>query len=172
MNKLINQGFTLIELVIVIALTAIVMTVGATIFSAGANSYITAERVNKLSIEAAQAIELMAKELRSAQIIIDIHHPASTHCTTNNNRCLEFRDKNNNHIIYYANGSNLQRQYNSSTAHMLSNALSSLRFHYYPADLSETNTASSAKLITIELTLSNNGNTISLIRTIYLRNLL
>ena len=169
MNKLTrskNQyGFTIIEMIIVITITSILASIGAMIFSNAMNSYFTAQRLNGLSIEAEQAMQLVSRELRSAQSISD----AKTNTIT-------FNNNNASSINYNLSATNLRRSLDGGTNYNITTHLTSFTILYFDNNLDQIATPvidlGSVKLITVQANFAENENTIQLIQTIYLRNIL
>lgn len=66
MLKLNRNGFTLVELMIVVALSGVVLSAIYSLFQTQQRSYIIQEDVSEMQQEIRSAMEIMSRELRNA----------------------------------------------------------------------------------------------------------
>jgi len=161
MNKLnlrINQnGFTLIEMIVVITLTAILVSAGSMIFGNIMSNYVNSQRINNLSIEAEQSIILFSKELRAAQKI-----------TSGTNAAITFVNSSGTSVSYDLSGTNFRRNLKT-----VNNLLSSMTIQYFDTNLAQLSMpliTDNVRLVTISLSFNQNINNMNLIQTTYLMN--
>lgn len=154
------KGFTLVELIVVITITAIVSSIIALILNSSLRDYVKASELTNITIEANLAMNRLASELSEAASFSVIN-------TTN----ISFTKTNNDTVTYQVSGNELQRRENGGTFYPLSNHLSNLSLRYYNNSLSTAGvTANNLQLATISLTLTEGDNQIQLITSVYPRN--
>ncbi len=155
-----QNGFTLIELIMVIIITSIIASVAAIIILEGAKSYQKEVSYSDIHNQGRLAIERMAREIRliRSATAADI----STMTATN----IVFNDINGTNIQFSFAGSAISRSGNT-----LANNVQSLTFSYYQQD-GTTVAASAAQVwfIQIDLTTVNAGETLSMRLRVHPRN--
>lgn len=158
-----QKGFSLIELISVIVISAIVAGIIGSALSTGFFGYFLGASMNPLSNQATIAMTRMSNDLRNAASFSSIG--ASS---------VAFTDGANNTYVYdnaSCGAGNLCLTFNGGTPSALATGVTALTFSYYASTLAVTATASAVKAVTINLTLTgSNTNTIALVNTIYSRN--
>lgn len=156
----IQKGFSLIELMSVIVISAIVAGMIGSALSTGFFGYFLGASMNPLSNQATIAMTRMSNDLRNAASFSSIGASSVT-----------FVDVANNSYVYDLNAGSLRVAKNGGTASTLVTGVTTLTFSYYASTLAVTATPSDVKAVTINLTLTGGQtNTIALINTIYPRN--
>lgn len=157
-----KQGYSLVELIIIISLIGILAPIAGMVLSAGFKAALSGITLGQLSQESGQALTLMARELRNATSISAI-----------SSNSISFTKLNHSGTITYdVDGNTLRRSPAAgSTPQSVTTHLSSLSINGYATDLSATTNAANVKLINIELSLTQNNSTTSLIKTVFPRNL-
>ena len=154
------KGFTLIELVVVLMITAFLsVTVGYTL-TTGFNNYFSGKSLSGLNTTASIALFRLRRDLESAVAM-----------TTLGGTQINFTLYNNNAVQYRLNGTQLLRQENGGGEYPLAERVDNLAFSYFDASGAETSSLASVRLIQIALGLSEVDNHFNLITTIYLRQL-
>jgi prepilin-type N-terminal cleavage/methylation domain-containing protein len=153
-----QKGFSLIELISVIVISAIVAGIIGSALSTGFFGYFLGASMNPLSNQATIAMTRMSNDLRNAASFTVIGASSVT-----------FKDGANNTYTYTTAtcGSSTCLTVNGST---LAEGVTALNFSYY-ASPTVSGTLSTVKAVNISLTLTgSNTNTITLVNTIYSRN--
>lgn len=158
-----QKGFSLIELISVIVISAVVAGIIGSALSTGFFGYFLGASMNPLSNQATIAMTRMSNDLRNAASF-----------TTINASSVTFTDAANNTYVYdntSCGASTLCLTKNGGTASTLATGVTTLTFSYYASTLTVTATASAVNAVTINLTLTgSNTNVIALVNTIYPRN--
>ncbi|MES2217271.1 MAG: type II secretion system protein [Pseudomonadota bacterium] len=141
-NKI--TGFTLIELVVVIALVSVIAVIASTLLSAGLHAYIQAQRLTDADWQARVAMEIMAREIRNIRSSADI--------TTSTAAQLSFVDVFGNSVNYTLSGTTLLENSN-----ILADGIGGLTFTYYNNALAATNTPSAIIAVQVNLTVTQNN---------------
>jgi prepilin-type N-terminal cleavage/methylation domain-containing protein len=156
-----QQGFTLIELVMVIVILAIITGMSSLLLSQGFNAFFTSEDVLDAQWQGQIAIQRMARDIQLIRSPADISTATSSQ--------LSYTDINNNSISYTLSGSNLTLTKNSS-AQVLAEGVNSLTFTYYNNSGSAPASNSAIRYINISIVVTQNNANYSLTTTIYPRN--
>jgi prepilin-type N-terminal cleavage/methylation domain-containing protein len=151
------KGFSLIEMVIVLAITAVVVTLAAVIYRAGFTNYTTAVNATKLSTQATLAMDRLSKELKKAISF-----------TAMNNTNVSFATVDGSSLSYSWTSPTLTRT--GSSAQTVNNKVTDFSLSYYQANFNTAITLTSVQAITITMTLSNGSERVPLINTVYLNN--
>lgn len=158
-----HKGFSLIELISVIVISAIVAGIIGSALSTGFFGYFLATSMNPLSNQATIAMTRMSNDLKHAVSFSSIGASSVT-----------FRDAANNVYVYNntsCGANTLCLTLNGGTPSTLLTGVTLLNFSYYASTLAVTTAAASVRAVTINLTVSgSNNNTVALINTIYPRN--
>jgi len=153
--KVQQNGFTLIELVMVIVLTAIIGTLGARILTSGFSSYATGKDLLEIEWQGNLALERLGRDLRI------IRSATNADLTISPGNRINFIDINGDTISYVLLGTTLQR--NGET---LADDISSLSFTYLRSDGKTTATnTNQVHYIVVSLT-STSGDLSKNIRTV------
>lgn len=155
MNRQINKGFTLIELVIVIAIISLISFVGAFMLTEAVRAYLQSEESATSTMQANLALERMSRELRTADAFSTINASSVT-----------FDDQDGNTITYSLSGSNLMR--NSS---ILADSISALTFTYFDSAGNSTAVLANVYYATINITYTQGSNSFLFRTTIHPRNM-
>jgi prepilin-type N-terminal cleavage/methylation domain-containing protein len=150
-----HQGFTLIEMVIVMIITGIITAASSIMLSAGFKNYFVAISTTGLNTRAGIAMMRMSKELQQAASISNMTATSVTFTTTGGST-----------ITYSWSSPTITRTGVSSQT--LNNEVTAFSLSYYQANFTTTATASAVRAITINATFSNTTATLPLINTVYL----
>ncbi len=153
------QGFTLIELIVVIVLTSLIAGVVSAIIAQGAQSYLTAKNVLDADWQGRLAIERMARDIRAIASPLSITTATATQLT--------FTDFSGTSVSYSLSGTNLMRN-----SQILADGISSLTFSYFDKNGASTATISLIRYITITINITKNNTNFSLSTSVYPRDLL
>jgi prepilin-type N-terminal cleavage/methylation domain-containing protein len=170
MNKLLNkngfvsEGYTLIEMVIVLIIVSIVALVGGFVLFHGFESGYRVKGAIEASWQARTALARMASELREMNLAIDI----------SSNLQFEFNDIRNADITYLLSGNLLQhrREFGlSSITNTLADDITNLNFTYYDVDNHVTTDINALRCIGVSLIVTKIKQSTYLQTTICPRNL-
>lgn len=98
-----NQGFSLVEMVVVIVITGIIFGMGALIIQRGFTSFFAGKNIVNADWQGRIALERMTRELR------EIRSPTATDITTMTAAQIVFNDSDGNNINYTTVGTQLTR---------------------------------------------------------------
>lgn len=148
-----KQGFTLIEMVIVIVILSIIAGVAARVMSTALNSYFDNQNIVNANEQGRLALERMAR---------DIHAINSTSSiTTANASTLTFVDVNGNTVTYSLSGTQLLRN-----SVVLADGINRLTFAYYTGAGAVAGTTTAIRYITVALNITQNNVNYNLATTI------
>jgi len=133
-----NQGFTLIELIIVIAISGIIIAGSSMLLFQGINAYNAGKTEINSSWQATLAIERITRDLRAISSTANILTASSGELIT--------RDINGTTIDYKVVSSQLLRN-----TQVLANNIPSITFSYYDANGTVTASVSAIRYIGISL---------------------
>lgn len=137
-----KNGFTLIEMIIVIVILSIIAGVAARVMGAAFNSYYDNQRIVNANEQGRLAIERMIR---------DIHAINSTSSiTTANASTFTFVDVNGNAVTYSLSGTQLQR--NGIT---LADGVNSVAFGYYDGAGAVAATTDVIRYVNVTLNITN-----------------
>lgn len=152
-----NRGFTLIELIIVIVITAIIASTGIPVLISLARSMQYTIQRKDLSESADVCLRRMDREIRRLRDITSV--------LTANSTIYSFIDIDNNTITYSLSGTTLQRTFNG-TPNILADNVTGLTFTYYD-DFNNVITSpivspnqTNIKIVQIDLRFNRDNNTI------------
>lgn len=154
-----RSGFTLIELIMVIAILSVIGVFGSQMFLETTEIFLEARNRRDAIHEARYAIERMSREIRE-----DID--ATTDITTFSTSTLTYTDPNNASVSFTRSGSNLLRN-----SDVLAGDVSALTFSYLKSNGATAFLASNIWRIKVSLTVANGNETITLQTQIFPRNL-
>lgn len=138
MTKGNTQGFTLIELIIVIVITGIIIAGSSSLLLNGVNAYIAGKADINASWQANVAIERMTRDLRAISSAANIITAASNE--------FAIRDINGTTIDYKVVNSQLLRN-----TQVLANNVQSVAFTYYDANGTVTASVSAIRYVGVSL---------------------
>ena len=153
-----NTGFTLMEVVIVVAIVGIIAAYSSKLLNEGFNAYLTGKSIESVVWQARLALARMALDLRMIN--------SSTSISTASTSQLIFTDTNNDSVTYQLTGSNLTRN-----GQVLASGINNLTFTYYNSSGAITGTTSSIRYVNYSLTFAVNNINISYQSGIFLRGL-
>jgi prepilin-type N-terminal cleavage/methylation domain-containing protein len=140
-----SLGFTLIELILVIAVLAIISAVGSRIVAKGLTGYIASQNMIDSDWQARIALESMTREIRNIRSVSNITIATPTRLT--------FVDTFGITIDYTLSGTNLMEG-----AQVLADGISTLSFTYYDNNYASTLIIANINVIQINMTVTQ-GNT-------------
>lgn len=159
------NGFSLIELISVIAIAGIVAAIIGSALTTGFYGYFIGAAMNPLSNQATIAMRRMSTDLANAVSISTI--------PTNPSSSITFTDGALNTWTYdntSCGANTLCLTMNGGTPATLASNVSNLAFSFYDSTFAAATT--SVKAVTINMTLTGSkNNTVALVNTIYLRNM-
>ncbi len=159
-----KEGFTLIEIVIVIVLIGVLATILIQPFHQGVQSFLAVEARGDLTAEARAATTRMVREIRNIQKKAD----NTPNISAANASSITFVDVDNNTITFSLSGSTIQRNSN-----LLADQVSSLQFRYFNGNngVMDPPVLNDVRRILIVLTLTEGGQTVSVTEQAFLREL-
>ncbi len=153
------QGFTLIELIMVIAILSVIGVFGSQMFLETTQIFLEARNRRDAVQEARYAIERMSREIRE-----DID--ATTDITAFSASTFTYTDPNSASVSFTKSGSNLLRN-----SDVLAGDVSALTFSYLKSNGATASSASDIWRIKVSLTVAKGNETITLQTQIFPRNL-
>ena len=164
-----NEGFTLMEIILVLVLIGIMAAVLVPTLQEGVQSYTVTETRGDLTAQARQAATRMIRELRNIQKEADnTPNISSANVTT-----VTFVDVLDNTITFNLSGGTVQRNSNA-----LVEQVSNLSFRYFDATNAELTSLplnatdrNNVRRILVVLTLADGGLTVLVTEQAYLREL-
>jgi prepilin-type N-terminal cleavage/methylation domain-containing protein len=155
-----NRGFTLIELMLVIVITAVISSIAGFTIYQGYKSYATAETLTPFANKGSAALSFMNTDLNNA-----------VQFTAIGSQSMTFVNTSAQTITYTYASNTLTRQVTGGSATTLTNELTGLTFKYYSTALAETATPSAVRLVTIQMTFTGSfSSTFSIINSVFPRN--
>lgn len=144
-SRRVAGGFSLVEMIVVIALMAILFSIGATLLGRVFTSYFTARDVTDAQWQGLIALERMTRELRLAR------SATSADLSISPTTQITFTDLDGNTIAYSLSGTALTRS-TGGTPMTLADKISALDFFYLQNDgLTGASTAATVSYITVRL---------------------
>jgi len=137
-----KEGFTLIEIVLVLVIIAVLAGILIEPFRLGVKSYIGIQTRADLTSQAREATVRIVRELRNIRKKADIPPTSNIVCDIVGDEAtvsrIRFLDVQNDDIKFYLSGSNVQRMdMDTSTDNILIDQVSSLQFRYFDKDNAE-----------------------------------
>ena len=157
-----SQGFTLIEMIMVIVILGIIIGMSSSLLTQGLNTFSTGENIVNANWQGEIAMERMSRD------ILLIRSPADVTTIASNN--LAFTDISNNTISYSLSGTSLNLTENGNTS-ILADGVQSLTFSYFDKNGASTATTTLVRLIRISINITQNNANYTLTTAIYPRNL-
>ena len=153
-----QNGFTLVEIIMVIIILSIIATVGSQVMSNGFTAYLSGRDMVDAEWQGRYAMQRMSRELR------DVRSATAGDLVMGANQ-ITFTDINANTITYALAGTTLTR---NGTA--LADGVSALEFYYIQADgIVTAAAATDVSYITVNIDVSLNGSNYSLRNTLHPR---
>jgi prepilin-type N-terminal cleavage/methylation domain-containing protein len=159
-----QNGFTLIEFIIVIMLVSIIASVSSTLLSQGFTGYSNNKNINNADWQARTAIERMQRDLRAIRSPIAIVTATATQ--------LVFVNYQGNTISYFLDNNSLMRQTNNNPMQVLADGVQSLTFNYLDSNGAATSTPNDICYISINLNIVLNKTKYTIATAVYPRNTL
>lgn len=159
----IQNGFTLIELIMVIVVLGIIIGMSSSLITQGLNAFLSGEDISDANWQGQVASQRMSRDLSLIRSPTDIATASATSIT--------FTDIFNNSISYSLSGSSLILTQNG-TAQTLADGISTLSFTYYDTNGVVTATTSLIRYIQFSINVTLNGVNYTLATLIYPRNLI
>lgn len=150
-----QNGFTLIEMIIVIVIISIIASIAAVIILQGVMAYQKEMSYSDIHNQGRLGIERMAREIRM------IRSATTTDISTMTSTSLQFNDVNgNNNILFQRSGASVPYSI-LRNGEVLANNIQSVTFSYYQQNGSTTaGSASEVWFIQIDLTTVNGDETL------------
>lgn len=139
-----KQGFTLIEMVIVIVILSIIAGVAARVISTALNSYFDNQNIVNANEQGRLALERMTRDIHA------INSPSSITTATSNT--FSFIDVNGNSVTYSLSGSRLLRN-----SVVLADGVNVLAFEYYTGAGASAGTTTAIRYINVRLNITQNN---------------
>jgi len=160
-----NEGFTLMEIILVLVLIGIMATVLIPTLQEGMQSYTATETRGDLTSQARQAASRITRELRNIQKEAD----NTPNISSANVSTVTFVDVLDNTISFTLSGGTVQRNSNA-----LVEQVSNLSFRYFDVnnlELTGAFTPNNVRRIMVTLTLAEAGQTVLVTEQAFLREL-
>jgi prepilin-type N-terminal cleavage/methylation domain-containing protein len=157
-----NQGFTLIEMVMVIIILGIIIGMSSSLLTQGLDTFSTGENIVNANWQGQIAMERMSRD------ILLVRSPAAITTIAANN--FAFTDMSNNTVSYSLSGTSLTLTQNGNSE-VLANGILSLTFSYFDRNGTSTATATLVRQIRISINVTQNNANYTLTTAIYPRNL-
>lgn len=164
MRPVVNNGFTLVSLVIAIIILGIIAAISSKILSHTVSAYINSKAAVRTDQFARMALERMTRDLLN----IRSTNTLSTIPPTNT---LTFTTVDGTQITYSLTGKTLMRQENSQTAQPLADNVTSLSFNYLDSNGLTTTVISNIRFIDIAISVGEFNSSENLVLTVAPRNL-
>jgi len=154
-----QTGFTLIELVIVIALFSIIAAVASQILAQGFQTFITSQNLLEANWQGQLAMERMTRDLRSVRSANDI--------SVNTSSAFTFVNSAGTSLAYTLSGSNLTLNNN-----ILASGVNNLTFTYYDKTGATVTNPASIAYVKVALIITQNNTNYSVATAVFLRDLI
>ncbi len=164
-----ERGFTLTELMISVAIIAMIMAGIFSLQQQGQMAYLFGSARVEVQQNARVALDLMTKELRSAQSVTAIgancDHAYSTSSFSVAANTISFTDSSGNAVVYSLSGASapytLQRAYSGGAASDLIGGVDALDLWCYDSSEALTSTLANVRTVRIRLRTRNEDTTSS-----------
>ena len=154
-----NRGFTLIELIVVIAILATLSVITLPLLQAGFNAYLTQRNISDANWQGRLALARFTRDVRAL--------PATANISTASSAQFTFVDDAFSSVSYTLSGTQLQR--NGLT---LANGINTVTFGYYNAAGAVTATISAIRYVSITLNITQNAVNTTLKTVVGLKNVI
>ncbi len=154
-----KSGFTLIEMIVVMAISAILLAIAAPLLSNAISAFFGAAQLNDAAWQSRLAMERMSHDIRGI--------PASLSISIANSNELSYVDSHGNSVDYTVSGNLLTLNGNT-----LANGVQSLNFNYYDVNGNSTSTIANMVYIGIILNIVENSTNQTVETVVAPRNLL
>ncbi|MDX2165306.1 MAG: prepilin-type N-terminal cleavage/methylation domain-containing protein [Gammaproteobacteria bacterium] len=139
-----KQGFTLIEMIIVIVILSIIAGVASRVMGAAFNSYYDNQQIVNANQQGRLAIERMIRDIHAIN--------STTSITTANASTFTFTDVNGNAVTYTLSGTQLTRN-----GVVLADGINTLTFGYYNGAGAAAGTTTAIRYVNITLNITQNS---------------
>ncbi len=153
-----QRGFSLVELIIVIAILAMLTGITLPLLQTGFNSYFTQRDLSDADWQGRLALSRMARDMRDLATTSNISTATSTQ--------FSFTDNTNTAVSYTLSGTTLQR--NGLT---LANGVSAMTFSYEDRMGAVAGTVAAIRYVSITLNITQNNTNFTLQSVVDLRNI-
>jgi len=153
-----QQGFTLIELVIVIVILSIIAAVASQMLAQGFNAFLKAQNVTDANWQGQVALERMIRDIRTVRSANDISSSTST--------TFSFVNLAGTSMTYTLSGSNL-----TLNGNVLASGVNSLTFTYYDQNGNVGPSTANIHYVNIDLAIAEGNASYNLSTGVYLRDL-
>lgn len=152
------KGFTLLEALVVLTLTAFMAGIASMVLSSSFNSFFTAQRLSGLALEASLASKQLSHELKEA---VQINTATAQH--------VNFSKSDGTIVDFtFGNGAIMRRQNNQVTPSLISNHLNTATFYFYDEAMANTSAPADIRFVTVALDFKHHEKKQFLIQTVYL----
>lgn len=152
-----QNGFTLVELIIVIVILGILVVVTEPLLQSGFDAYFTQRNITEANWQESLALSRMKRDIRGMPTLANITMATSSE--------LAFTDSENESVDYTLSGTNLLRN-----TDVLASGVNSISFAYYNRYGATTTTLSDIRYINITLNVTKNNVDYTTFTTIFVRN--
>lgn len=162
MRLLVNSGFTLIEMIIVIVILSILAAMASSLISQGTNAYLLGKSILTANSEGQIAMQRLSDDLMAI--------PFSSAMTNATSSVIAFSDANGNTIQYALNGNDLTLTQNGASD-ILADGISNFNLTYLDRYGAATTTIASIRYIQVSFSIIDNTINQTLSTMIYPRNI-
>lgn len=154
------KGFTLIELVLVITIVGVISMAAANSLSGLTRNYETGKAISELATLANIAMDNLRRDIGNAKSFSQLSSSQ-----------IKFNNQSDNSVTYQYRSSqqDIRRSETSLGTKTFATNISSLAFSYADKDFATTSQSDELRVVTIELTLSQNALSYSLIANAEIR---
>jgi prepilin-type N-terminal cleavage/methylation domain-containing protein len=157
-----QNGFTLIEMVMVILVLSIIVGMAGSLLSQGLNTFSAGENIIDANWQGQIGMERMIRDILGIRSVNDISSASAS--------TLSFTNTNGDTLSYTLSGTSITLTQNGSSA-VLADGVQSLAFNYYDQNGSVTATPTAIRYVQITMNVTKNNVNYLLTTRIYPRNL-
>lgn len=153
-----KQGFTLVELLIVVVIAGIIFALASPLLQTGFNAFFTQQNLSDAEWQGRLATERMSRDLRAIPTVANISTAGSNQ--------LIYLDSSGSTVNYQLSGTDL-----TLSGNVLARGINNLTFTYYDANGAVTGLIANIRYIDINLNITQNNTNTTLSTLVNLRNL-